>query len=70
LPEGVFQIEVIIDPSGGIVAADLIEATPEIPANARKALLDEVRSRHYERTTVFGVGAYVCLPMQIRTGFR
>jgi hypothetical protein len=70
LPEGEYLVEIVVDPKGRTVAAQVQRAPSTLEDAAVHHLLAPFLQRRYERTVVFGAAAYVCLATSVRTAYE
>jgi hypothetical protein len=70
MPEGKFEVELVMDPTGQVVAAWILGSTPPLTRNQRDILLEWLRTRRYEPTMVLDAPAYVCLASVVSIGTK
>jgi len=67
-------LEAVVAPDGVPEAVHVLSSTMSGTEKAGRALREEavarIQATRYERTTVYGVGAYVCLPVTVRFEYK
>lgn len=69
MPEGQFDVELVIDPQGRVEASQVLASSRTLDPESQALLVAWLKSRRYEITRVQGKPAYVCLPVHIWAGY-